>query len=76
MPMWTVQDAGGEHERIEAGLLVTESGALLALSEEGVMMRAWAPGQWRTVRFVSTAGGHPTGRTSGTGNLLVGVPQV
>jgi hypothetical protein len=73
MPVWTVQNAGGEDELVEAGLLVTESAALVALSEEGLMMRAWAPGQWRTVRY--THGNSPSERTSGTGSVLAGVPS-
>src|SRR3712207_7649184 len=39
-----------QDERVEAWMLATESGALIAFSEEGLVLRAWAPGQWRTVR--------------------------
>jgi hypothetical protein len=53
MPVWTVRTVGGEDERVEAGLLATECGALVALSDEGTMVAAWAPGEWRTVRHVS-----------------------
>jgi hypothetical protein len=49
-PIWTVQSGDGEDERIEGGLLTTDGGALVALSEEGLLVRAWAPGQWRMVR--------------------------
>ncbi len=61
MCIWTVQTADGEDERIEAGLLATEGGALVAMSEEGLLMRAWAPGQWRTVRHVTDANAATTG---------------
>ena len=48
MPVWSVQVAGGD-ETIEAGLLATEGGALVALSPEGLVVRAWAPGHWEGV---------------------------
>ena len=50
MPAWTVQVADDHDERVEAEMLATEAGALIAFSEEGLVLRAWAPGQWRTVR--------------------------
>ena len=50
-----------QDERIEADLLTTEGGALLALSDEGLMLRAWAPGQWRTVGHVTGRVGHRVG---------------
>ncbi|RBY83712.1 hypothetical protein DQ238_01120 [Geodermatophilus sp. TF02-6] len=75
MPVWTVQVAGGEHERVEAWGLATEAGALVALSEDGVLVRAWAPGQWWTVRHLGESSAHPVGRSNGT-NVLVGLPQV
>ncbi|MBB3083081.1 hypothetical protein [Geodermatophilus sabuli] len=71
MPVWTVQTTNGDDERVEAGLLATEGGALVALSEEGLMVRAWAPGQWRTVRHVGGAGAATSGRVG----VLVGSPQ-
>lgn len=50
MPVWSVEIAGGNDEVVEAGLLATEGGALVALSPEGLVVRAWAPGHWETVR--------------------------
>lgn len=50
MPVWSVEIAGGNDEVVEAGLLATEGGALVALSPEGLVVRAWAPGRWETVR--------------------------
>lgn len=50
MPVWSVQMAGGDDETVEAGLLATEGGALVALSPEGLVVRAWAPGRWEAVR--------------------------
>ena len=55
MPAWTVQVAENADERVEAGMLATEAGSLIAFSEEGVLLRAWAPGQWRTVRQLEEA---------------------
>ena len=76
MPIWTVQVTAGEDEEMEAGLLATESGALVALSDEGLLTRAWAPGQWRTVRQVADAGGHrPMGRLDQEDALLIGLPR-
>jgi hypothetical protein len=72
MPVWTVQGAGGEDERVEAWGLATESGALVALSEEGLMVRAWAPGQWRTVQQMEEVDVAPV--LGVTGNRLFGLP--
>ncbi len=55
MPAWTVQIAGDDDERVEAGMLATEGGTLIAFSEEGLLVRAWAPGQWQTVRHLEEA---------------------
>ena len=55
MPAWTVQVAEDHDERVEAEMLATEAGALIAFSEEGLVLRAWAPGQWRTVRHLEEA---------------------
>ena len=55
MPAWTVQVADDQDERVEAGMLATEAGTLIAFSEEGLVLRAWAPGQWRTVRHLEAA---------------------
>ena len=57
MPVWTVRIDDGDDEQVEADLLATEGGALVALSEEGLMVRAWAPGHWRTARQVPRANG-------------------
>jgi hypothetical protein len=73
MPIWTVRTTGGEDEEIEAGLLATESGALVALSQDGLLTRAWAPGQWRTVRQVADVGGHHS--VDEEDALLIGLPR-
>ena len=67
MPIWTVQITDGEDEKIEAGLLATEGGALVALSEDGLLTRAWGPGQWRTVRQVTGVDAHPEPVEAGQG---------
>jgi hypothetical protein len=75
MPIWTVGTTEGQDERIEADLLTTEGGALLALSDEGLLLRAWAPGQWRTVGHVTGRDAHPAGTSSGHGPVVVGLPR-
>ena len=70
MPVWTVQIANDEDELVEACLLATDGGALIALSEEGVLLQAWAPGEWRRARHVPPADRPPTRRSA----ALVGVP--
>jgi hypothetical protein len=75
MPIWTVQITDGGDEKIEAGLLATESGALVALSEDGLLTRAWAPGQWRTVRQVCGVDAHPASRPDDEDTFLVGLPR-
>ena len=75
MPVWTVQSADGEDEQVQAGLLATEGGTLVALDDEGLMLRAWAPGQWRTVRHVHGVGPHPVGTANGKDNVLTGLPR-
>ncbi len=75
MPIWTVQITDGEDERIEAGLLATQGGALVALSEDGLLTRAWAPGQWRTVRQVTGVDAHPASQSNEQGKLLIGLPR-
>jgi hypothetical protein len=60
--VWLVQAVDGAEERIEAGMLGTEGGALVALSLEGVLTRAWAPGSWQTVRLLSGMEAHPAGK--------------
>jgi hypothetical protein len=37
------------------------------------MIRAWAPGSWRTARHVSGVEAHPAGKSSGRENV-VGLP--
>ena len=75
MPIWTVQITDGKDEKIEAGLLATEGGALVALSEDGLLTRAWAPGQWRTVRQVTGVDAHPASQSNETDKLLIGLPR-
>lgn len=74
MPIWTVQSTDGGDEEVEAGLLATESGALVALTEDGLLTRAWAPGQWRTVRQ-ATGRGPLRARRSEEDDLLIGLPR-
>ena len=70
--VWLVQAADGAEERIEAGVLGTEGGALVALSTEGVPTRAWAPGSWQTVRLLSGMEAHLAGEGS-DGDVVVGL---
>ncbi len=71
MPAWTVQVAGNGVERVEAGMLATEAGSLIALSEEGLVLRAWAPGQWQTVRHLEEVESLRSGG-AGTGSDVLG----
>jgi hypothetical protein len=71
MPVWTVRIPDGDDELVEAAMMVTESGALVAFSGEGDMLNAWAPGQWRTVRCDEHEHERPHGRST----VLVGVPR-
>ena len=75
MPIWTVQITDGEDEKIEAGLLATEGGALVALSEDGLLTRAWGPCQWRTVRPITGVDAHPASQSNETDKLLIGLPR-
>ena len=75
MPTWTVQIAAGEEVRVEAEILATESGALVALSAEGTLLRASAPGQWRTVRHLDTREPDPAGAADDRDGVLVGFPR-
>lgn len=75
MPIWTVQTTRGEEERIEAGLLATESGALVALSDDGLLTHAWAPGQWRVVRQATGAEAHRAGPADERDEVLFGLPR-
>ena len=74
MPSWTVQVAQDQDERVEAGMLLTESGALIAFSEDGVVLRAWAPGQWRTVRALEVVHALQGGADS-TNDVLTWMPR-
>lgn len=74
MPIWTVQVTDGEDETIEAELLAVQGGALVALSEDGLLMRAWAPGQWRTVRQVTGVDAHPASQSM-QDQVLIGLPR-
>jgi hypothetical protein len=75
MPMWTVAIAGAEDEQVEAWALATEGGALVALSEEGLLVRAWAPGQWCTVRHLPGTEECLPEPDLGVNNVLVGLPS-
>jgi hypothetical protein len=75
MSMWTVGRADGADEQIEADVLTTESGALVALSDDGLLLRAWAPGQWRTAGHVTGVAAHPAGKSAGRGPVVVGIPR-
>jgi hypothetical protein len=74
MPVWTVTITGAEDEQVEAWALATEGGALVALSEEGLLVRAWAPGQWRTVRHLPRSEPCLQDRNPEQGSVLVGLP--
>jgi hypothetical protein len=82
MPIWTVSTTQHDDERIEADLLTTEGGALVALSEEGILLRAWAPGEWRTVGHITGVEAHPAGksqpnggRSQQNGSVVIGLPR-
>jgi hypothetical protein len=75
VPVWTVQGAAGEDEQVEAGMLATENGVLVALSEEGLLVRAWAPGQWWTARKLDAMDPHPAGEPRRREDVLIGWPR-
>ena len=75
MSTWTVSRADGVDEQIEADTLAMESGAVIALSEDGLMPRAWAPGQWRTVGHLTGVAAHPAGKSTAKGPVVVGLPR-
>jgi hypothetical protein len=75
MPIWTVQSSGGQDERVEAGMLATEAGALVALSEEGILVRAWAPGHWSSVRHLGGTEVPRVGEPSERDDVLIGLPR-
>ena len=74
MPAWTVQVAEDHDERVEAEMLATEAGALIAFSEEGLVLRAWAPGQWRTVRHLEPVEAFH-GAAGSRGDVLTWMPR-
>jgi hypothetical protein len=73
MSMWTVGRADGVDEQIEADMLTTESGALVALSEDGLLLRAWAPGQWQTAGHLTGVAAHPAGKSATRSPVVVGL---
>ena len=75
MSMWTVGGADGMEEQIEADMLATESGALVAFSDDGLLLRAWAPGQWRTAGHLAGVAAHPAGKAAALGPVVVGLPH-
>lgn len=81
MPLWAVQLSDGRDERVEADMLAIESGALVALFDEGHFVRAWASGQWRTVHLLAGGDAHWRGGEGATvearftDDVLVGLPQ-
>lgn len=75
MPVWTIQSTGGSEEWVEAGMLATESGALVALSLDGLMLRAWAPGQWLTVRQVEAGNPELRGQRVEEPNVVSALPR-
>jgi hypothetical protein len=75
MPAWTVQVAEDHDERVEAEMLATEAGALIAFSEEGLVVRAWAPGQWRTVRRLEEAEELRSGEAGARDDVLSWLPR-
>ncbi len=76
MPVWTVQVEGGHDEQVEAEILLVDSGTLIAFSGESLIVRAWAPGQWRTVQHIT--GGHEPPDSSGDeqANFVVELARV
>jgi hypothetical protein len=74
MPIWSVQDSDGNDETIEAGLVATEGGALVALTDDGLLSRAWAPGRWRDVRRICGAA-LPDPADGDGDRTLVGLPR-
>jgi hypothetical protein len=55
-------------------MLATEAGSLIAFSDEGLVLRAWAPGQWRTVRHLETAEAF-RGGVDGRADVLTWLPR-
>ena len=74
MSMWTVSQADGVEVQVEADVLTTESGALVALADDGLLLRAWAPGQWQTAGHVTGVAAHPTGK-AGRSPVVVEIPR-
>ena len=76
MPIWTVRITENRDEVVEADLLTTEGGSLVALSEEGVLLRAWAPSQWRTVGHLTGGDPCPAGAPERDHDVVVGLPRL
>lgn len=83
MPLWTVQWADGDDDQVDAEMLAMEGGVLVALSDDGLLVQAWAVDQWRTVRLVAAVEADPLAlgaeATVGDGfgdNVLVGLPRL
>jgi hypothetical protein len=76
MPVWKVQVEGGDDEQVEAGMLLLESGALVAFSAESLVVRAWAPGQWRTVQHITGPHEPPDGNGNEGANVVVELTHV
>ena len=74
MPVWSVQMAGGD-ETVEAGLLATEGGALVALSPEGLVVRAWAPGHWEGVTCLVGLEASEPNVTDDVESVVFGLPS-
>jgi hypothetical protein len=75
MPVWSVQVANGKDQTVEAGMLITESGSLLAMAEDGLLLLAWAPGEWRTVRCIDGALRNLAASPDWPGQRLAPVPS-
>ncbi len=75
MPVWAIQSTGEDEEWVEGGMLATESGALVALSLEGLILRAWAPGQWLTVRHVEPGRPEPLANRVEEPNVVSALPR-
>jgi hypothetical protein len=56
-------------------MMATDAGALIAFSEEGLVLRAWAPGQWRTVRRLEEAEGLCSGEAGARNDVLSWLPR-
>jgi hypothetical protein len=64
VPVWTVEIGDGA-VRIDAAVVATEHGVLVVIDDEGMVERAYAPGEWRTVRRGDGRESHPAGKRLG-----------